>query len=59
MADDETGAYFNDGLRKIDMVLAFTDLPDKPGEKDNVRRRRAWRSTFEANLVAAGINITE
>ena len=58
LADDETGAYFNDGLRKIDMVLAFTDLPDQPEEKDNARqhkaRRRVWRATFEANLVAAG-----
>ena len=68
MAEDERGAYFSDGLRKIDLVLAYDaddtqsslkrdgDINDEGGEAEQHRRqhRKAWRDTFEANLINAG-----
>ena len=68
VAEDERGAYFSDGLRKIDLVLAYDaddtqsslkrdgDVNDEGGEAEQHRRqhRKAWRDTFEANLIYAG-----
>ena len=68
VAEDERGAYFSDGLRKIDLVLAYDaddtqsslkrdgDINDEGGEAEQHRRqhRKAWRDTFEANLINAG-----
>ena len=44
---NEKGAYLNDGVRKIDMVIAY--------ESGDELRNREWRATFQNSLINAGL----
>ncbi|XP_069479589.1 anoctamin-5 isoform X3 [Ambystoma mexicanum] len=44
--------FFNDGIRRIDFVLSYTDEPIKDAEKKAERRKE-----FEKNLQQAGLHL--
>ena len=53
----EATLYFWDGIRKIDMVLAFVDVEKDDDNKEEYERILEKRKTFVRNLEKQGLEL--
>ena len=53
----EATLYFWDGIRKIDMVLAFVDVEKDDDNKEEYERILEKRETFVRNLEKQGLEL--
>ena len=51
-AKEDYSLYFRDGIRRIDMVLAFEEDPP-----DSKEKKWEYRATYEENLKMAGLEL--
>lgn len=50
-------ALFQDGLRKIDYVLAYQDSDEENDEELNIETKSDIRRSFHRNLIATGVQL--
>ncbi|XP_059142100.1 anoctamin-7-like isoform X2 [Physella acuta] len=57
---EDSGLYFNDGLRKIDFILVYEEqVETKKSVSATEERIKKWRQKFFNNLKKAGLHIEE
>ncbi len=49
--------FFEDGKKRIDFVLSWSTKAEKNQEKDEARKKKISRETYERNLETEGLEL--